>query len=242
MARSRAPRRPLWLIANQENGRMDVFTLRPDDDREILPVFSFREEAEMFLRLGAPETGWRARETTAGELISLLYGPCAGVKKVALDPLPVVDGEVIFDLAGSGREAFLRDFVGAPPAPNRKLWARVTVKDGLVESADGRGTPLSETGKYHGRTRNGATRRKLEKTRDEAQNGADGAAIPDYMMRDFEHSDGLRDGHDGSSRTRGLGPRLRPGRGPIARAWLTGAWSPRPSHQEIEELPENGGW
>jgi hypothetical protein len=120
MARSRAPRRPLWLIANHENGRMGVFTLGSDNDKETLPVFSFEEEAETFLRLGETETGWRATEATAGELISLLHGPCASVKRVTLDPLPVVDSEMIFDLAGSGREDFLRDFVGAASAPNHE--------------------------------------------------------------------------------------------------------------------------
>ena len=119
MASSRAPRRPLWLIANHENGRMGVFTLG-SDDKETLPVFSFEEEAETFLRLGETETGWRVTETTTGELISLLHGPCASVKKVTLDPLPVVDSEMIFDLAGSGWEDFLRDFVGAASAPNHE--------------------------------------------------------------------------------------------------------------------------
>jgi hypothetical protein len=120
MARSGAPRRPLWLIANHENGWMDVFILGSDDDKKTLPVFSFEEEAETFLRLGEMETGWRARETTGGELISLLHEPCASVKRVTLDPLPVVDSEMIFDLAGSGREDFLRDFVGAASAPNHE--------------------------------------------------------------------------------------------------------------------------
>lgn len=120
MAKSRAPRRPLWLVTNHENGRMGVYTLRPNDGREVLPVFSFREEAETFLRLGEAETGWWARETTGGELISLLYGPCASVNEVALDPLPDVDGEVIFDLVGLGREAFLQNFLGVPPAPDGK--------------------------------------------------------------------------------------------------------------------------
>jgi hypothetical protein len=119
MASSRTPRRPLWLIANHENGRMDVLILG-SDDKETLPVFSFEEEAETFLRLGEMGTGWWARETTGGELFSLLYGPCAGVKRVTLDPLPVVDSEMIFDLAGSGREDFLRDFVGVAPAPNHE--------------------------------------------------------------------------------------------------------------------------
>jgi hypothetical protein len=120
MARSRAPRRPLWLIANHENARMGVFTLGSDDDKETLPVFSFEEEAEAFLRLGEMGTGWRARESTGGELFSLLHGPCAGVNRVSLDPLPVVDSAMIFDLVGSGREDFLRGFAGAAPAPNHE--------------------------------------------------------------------------------------------------------------------------
>src|SRR5215210_7059912 len=126
MAKSRAPRRPLWLIANHENGRMNVFILGSDDDEKTLPVFSFEEEAEIFLRLGETGTGWRSRETTAGELISLLYGPCAGVKRVALDPLPVVDGEMVFDLVGWGRRDFLRDFVGAVPTPNHERWTEMS--------------------------------------------------------------------------------------------------------------------
>lgn len=181
MARSRAPRRPLWLIANHENGRMGVFTLRADDySREVLPVFSFEEEAEAFLWLGAPETGWRARETTAGELISLLYGTCAGVKQVALDPLPVVYGEMVFDLVGSGREDFLRDFVGTRPSSNRKPRAEVTINNGFLDSSNGRGTPLRETGEEHGRTKNGAARReKPEKIRDGALDGDGEVATPD---------------------------------------------------------------
>ena len=155
--KSRAPRRLLWLIANHENGRIDVFTLRPDDDREVLPVFSFKEEAETFLRLGETETAWRARETTAGELISLLYGPCARVNRVALDPVPVVDGEMGFDLAGWGRRAFLRDFMSAAPAPNRERWAEVTASPGLLESPDGespdgKGKPSQETKEERGQT------------------------------------------------------------------------------------------
>jgi hypothetical protein len=68
MARSGAPSRPLWLIANHENGWMGVFTFGSD------------------------------------------------YKKT----LPVVDSEMIFDLAGLGREDFLRDFVGAVSAPNHE--------------------------------------------------------------------------------------------------------------------------
>ena len=38
---------PLWLVAKQRCNGLEVFTIGTD----VLPVFSFREEAEMFLRL-----------------------------------------------------------------------------------------------------------------------------------------------------------------------------------------------
>ena len=120
MAGSRAPRRPIWLIANRNDARMGVLTFSPGNDEEILPVFSFEEEAETFLRLGMTETDWRARRAAAGELISLLYGACAEVKKVALDPLPVTNGEMVFDLLCWSREDFLRSCVGGPSAPGRE--------------------------------------------------------------------------------------------------------------------------
>jgi hypothetical protein len=115
VTRSRASRRPLWLIAKHDDGRTDVLTLGHDGngEEEALPVFSYEEEAEAFLRLQAPGKGWRARESRVGELISLLYGPCRSIEKVALDPLPVVvDRRVVVDLTGPGRENFLRNFLG----------------------------------------------------------------------------------------------------------------------------------
>lgn len=38
MAKSRAPRRPFWLITNHENGWMGVFTLCHSGKEEVLPV------------------------------------------------------------------------------------------------------------------------------------------------------------------------------------------------------------
>jgi hypothetical protein len=70
----------------------------------VLPVFSFEEEADMFLRLGDYDNQWRTRESCAGELVSVRYGPCADVKSVALDPLPGMfeDGTVVVVGVGSG--------------------------------------------------------------------------------------------------------------------------------------------
>jgi hypothetical protein len=104
----RPPRRPpgptYWLITN---GRRDVFTL-PYQGEEMLPVFSHREEAEMFLRLGSVGYDCRASESGARELVSFLCGPCADVRNVALDPLPEMVADRSVGLVSLCREPFLR--------------------------------------------------------------------------------------------------------------------------------------
>ncbi len=83
-SRSLLGRRHLWIIARYRANRLDVLTVDPDGDGGFLPVFSFKKEAETFLGLYGDErkTGWRSRETTAGELVSVLLAPCAQVKRV----------------------------------------------------------------------------------------------------------------------------------------------------------------
>jgi hypothetical protein len=74
---------------------------------QALPVFSGEGEAEMFVWLeGAFEQDWWARETSAGELVSILFGPCAGVGRVALDPSPGMTAETI-RLVSLSRERFV---------------------------------------------------------------------------------------------------------------------------------------
>lgn len=89
-----------------------------------LPVFSGEGEAEMFLRFGAPPgDGWRVTETSARELVSVLCGPCAGVRGVALDPLPGMTETEMTGLVMVARTRFLDRFLvpgrgrpgGAPP-------------------------------------------------------------------------------------------------------------------------------
>ena len=81
-----------WIIASERaGGRLEALTVRrPDGPREeALAVFDFAEEAGLYLRLGALEgDGWRVRESGPGEVASVLLDPCAGAKRVALDPLP----------------------------------------------------------------------------------------------------------------------------------------------------------
>jgi hypothetical protein len=96
-----------WLIAREGDGRLEPLCVWAGAAR-VLPVFSFEEEAEMFLRLGGYDGyGWRARESSAGELVSVLCGPCKDVKGVALDPLPEMLKDGTVGLVGVGRESFL---------------------------------------------------------------------------------------------------------------------------------------
>jgi hypothetical protein len=96
-----------WLIAEKRNNRLEVLTIRTGCEQETLPVFSSEEEAKIILQFEGVTGGWRARERGAGELVSVLSGPCAGVEKVALDPSPemVVEGTV--GLVSLLRESFM---------------------------------------------------------------------------------------------------------------------------------------
>ena len=94
-----------YLIARLENNRLRVLTLAAG---ETLPVFGTRRAAHEFLRDGGFGGGWQVRESTAGELISLLMGHLADVEIIALDPRS--------DLALSGASPKVtskRDFITA---------------------------------------------------------------------------------------------------------------------------------
>jgi hypothetical protein len=82
---------------------------------QALPVFSGEHEAEMFVWLeGEFKHDWRVRETSSGELVSILYGPCAGVGRVALDPSPEMFGIGSVSLVSVTRERFLSWILNSP--------------------------------------------------------------------------------------------------------------------------------
>lgn len=83
---SRRPR--YWTIVREGSSHLEVFTTDHDGRGETLVIFGFEEEAELFLGLEEMGAGWQVRETTAGELVSMLYGPYASIARVAIDPLP----------------------------------------------------------------------------------------------------------------------------------------------------------
>ena len=101
-ANTSARRPPFWLILRRRRGGTEFLTRRLSDGRRVLPVFSFEEEALLYARAGS-----RPRRTSAGELLSILYGPCRGVDLVALDPWPTTEAETSTGLVSLGRNRFL---------------------------------------------------------------------------------------------------------------------------------------
>src|SRR5215204_524940 len=126
----RHPGSVYWLICRNENGPLEVLTSGLSGGEEALPVFSHEEEAEMFLWLGGLGDGWHARESAAGELTSILYALCSGVKKVALDPLLKMLDEKTVGLVSLERERFLDLVLGRGRYPqvtapsSRRSWHR----------------------------------------------------------------------------------------------------------------------
>jgi hypothetical protein len=105
-----------WVIAKDAKdgfGRPDLLAVDLDGTGQALPIFSFEEEAEMFLWLQTTEDGREVRETTPEQLVSILYGPCANVGRVMLDPLPEIGARMQNSLLGMDRNDFVESVMGA---------------------------------------------------------------------------------------------------------------------------------
>jgi hypothetical protein len=121
----RAGTQRYWVIAKDGFGKPDPLTVDLDGAGEALPIFSFEEEAEMFLWLQTTEDGREVREITPGQLVSILYGPCTDVERVMLDPLPEIGARVQISLLGMDRHDFVESVMGArsletPYKPSRR--------------------------------------------------------------------------------------------------------------------------
>jgi hypothetical protein len=124
----RAGMQRYWVIAKDAKdgfGQLEVLTVDLEGTGEALPVFSFEEEAEMFLWLQRTEEGQEVRETTPGQLVSILYGPCVDVGRVMLDPLPEIGASMQISLLGMERHDFVESVMGArsldkPYKPSRR--------------------------------------------------------------------------------------------------------------------------
>jgi hypothetical protein len=112
----RAGMQRYWVIAKDAKdrfGQLDLLAVDLDGTGEALAVFSFEEEAEMFLWLKRTEDGREVRETTPGQLVSILYGPCADVGRVVLDPLPEIGASMQIRPSSLDRRDFVESVMGA---------------------------------------------------------------------------------------------------------------------------------
>ncbi len=107
-----------WLITKYDHGKMNILTIGISGGNEALAVFAFEEEAEMFLHLRRAALGkeWGVRQTSVGELVSVLYGPCANSKEVAMDPAPEVGKKKLAGSLRMPRKHFLRILLGEGPS------------------------------------------------------------------------------------------------------------------------------
>jgi len=93
------------------DGPPEVLTLGAgggvEGDGTILPVFSFEEEALLFLRLCGFGGGWHASKSGIADLASVLSDACSEVRRVALDPIPEIGPHGPHDLVSLSREEFV---------------------------------------------------------------------------------------------------------------------------------------
>ncbi len=108
-----------WLVIKHEGSRTEVLTIALAGGGKALPVFSFREEAELFLRFGKPGCGWRLRKSGAEELVSVFCEAHAGIGCVALDPLPQMVAEKTVGLVSLDWKRFMDLVVRAEGGPRR---------------------------------------------------------------------------------------------------------------------------
>ena len=106
-----------WLISDGAEPP-DLFVTDHAVLGPALPVFSFKEEAELFLALGGLGDTWRAVESGAGDFLALLLGPSAEVKSVVLDPLPAMLRDGTAGLVSLSLDGFMDRFLGLSGSEN----------------------------------------------------------------------------------------------------------------------------
>jgi hypothetical protein len=99
--------RRYWIITKHDPSSLRGLTISLASGGEALAVFSFKEEAELFHILAQISEGWQVKESSAGEIISLLMGLHANVGSVALDPAPEMLAQKSGGLVSLSRERFM---------------------------------------------------------------------------------------------------------------------------------------
>ena len=105
-----------WIVLEGSPQALPV-TVFLSDSTEAMALFSGEEEARMFCHFCKEGASANIRQTTAGEVLSLLYCPWCTAKHVALDPFPEVLGKPLLELLTLDREGFARRFAGVDSEP-----------------------------------------------------------------------------------------------------------------------------
>jgi hypothetical protein len=102
-----------WVVLSA-NGPPIPLRVALSGGQQAMALFSSKEEATMFcsLREAGKKANPHLRETSVGEVISLLYCPLTAAKHVALDPLPELLRSRLLGLITLDRERFARSFAG----------------------------------------------------------------------------------------------------------------------------------
>jgi hypothetical protein len=112
--------RPAQYVIVHENGGLELLRISlKAGDEEALPVFSLEEQAQEFLRVSDPGSGWRVKEFHNGELASLLLRLHTDVAWVLPNPLPkpLVAEDALLNLMDRGSFVNLLLAMGRGPQP-----------------------------------------------------------------------------------------------------------------------------
>jgi hypothetical protein len=130
-ARRERRRTTYWLIVERGPDRPVALTVGAFSDEEALAVFSFEEEALLFLSVQGLAETWAVTEVVADELASVLSGSYPGW--VTLDPLPGPLGGKMAGLLSVERKRFLagleRRATGDPLRPFVRPQSRPRKRD-----------------------------------------------------------------------------------------------------------------
>jgi hypothetical protein len=107
----------LWVVL-EGSARGHPLTVDLPDGTEALALFSGDEEARMFCHFCKEGASVTIRQTTAGEVLSLLDCPWCAAKHVALDPFPeILGGQLLLGLLTLDRADFALRFAGLGSVP-----------------------------------------------------------------------------------------------------------------------------
>ena len=106
-----------WMVLEGSPQALPLMVFLPDGTN-ALALFSGEEEARMFCHFCEEGASSNLRQTTTGEVISLLYCPWCAAKHVALDPFPEILGSrLLLELLTLSREEFALRFAGLDSEP-----------------------------------------------------------------------------------------------------------------------------